>query len=314
MKPFLVLMMLLTACAAAWADGSDTFAQWPGWEIRSSEDCYLSGNHTPYPLTYLIDGDPKTAWMSSGKLNPRQMALAYESSSKRPYRQWIEFCGNTTIDSIRVMNGNNSSPQAFARNNRIVRVRIIIDDQEVKTVSLSDKMGWHTITIPRTNFHRLKLEFTGIKKGPNNHTFVSEIALYDGNRKIDFHVPQLFLFSSGDECGDGLVTNIMSRSGKIIHSWNSQSAYDWSPSKRLIACLDENSHVFVADITTGRALYDKPIKLRSKEDYCSLTNGFKWEGESSIILTLRHHTGRMINEHQEEIVDYRETINLNTGK
>jgi hypothetical protein len=318
MKKLLISLIVMAACLPALAEGGwNTFIEWRGWRISSNEGLWAGHKHTAYPLTYLVDGDPNTAWVFSGT---EAAVKDYKYYHHEPYHQWIEIDGHAYADSIRIMNGYNRSPELFARNNRITQIKLIINDKTVKTVDLSDKMGWHEISFPRRLCHSIKLVFTGIRKGSDNDTCISELALYDMGTKIDFALPKMVLYSTG-ETGDADAFDnnfIMTASGKIVFRMDDDTLPVWSPSRRRIAFADSRKSgeiwIRIVDVAEGRSICYKQLATLSKDDYIAVPDDMKWVGETTFLVDVAHPTGRTGKHGGDEETSYTRKIRIDRKK
>jgi hypothetical protein len=197
MKRPITLLILLTVPGVVRADYVPTSLSWPGWTVSSSENLYAGRRHTSYPLVYMLDGDPKTAWVFSGTGKVEDEPARWRS----PYTVRIEAEKPFSVDGLRLMNGYNKSVEVFQRNDRIVQVRVSLDGTPVKTTALADSMGWHTVSLPRRRVRQVTIELTGIKRGPDKDVCLSELELMDGGKRVDMHVPKVVLYNHGSDCG-----------------------------------------------------------------------------------------------------------------
>ena len=175
MRVLILLVVLLCGGRAAFANASSVW--WSGWNVSSSEEISDEAGvkYSTYPLPLMFDNDPKTAWVYSAKSrewNKQQFRSRYgiELKPERP----------TTIDSLRIMNGQNASLARFKRNNRVLEMRVTMNagaEKIVKTFKLPDRMGWHSCALPRRAMKSLKIEFIGIRKGRDDDLCISELAL-----------------------------------------------------------------------------------------------------------------------------------------
>jgi hypothetical protein len=256
-RVLLILPLLIVGSLPALSDYDPTHIEWKEWKVSSSEDLSEGRIHTSYPLTYLFDGDPRTAWVYSGVGMPR---FGWEVQ----YALRLEPTEPVEIDSVWLMNGYNKSPETFSQNNRIVKIRLTVNGKVVKSASLSDEVGWHAVSVPRQKVKSLLIEFTGIRKGPENDVCVSELALYNRGREIDMHMPNTVMFSTGSECGCGSCWYLVSRSGRIVvgnmEDWG--FACGWSPDGRYVAAAaftDDGRCIWAADAARAKVIYRKAL-------------------------------------------------------
>lgn len=276
MKKSLLIVGLVALALPALCDGAPTMILWSGWNCASTEDVFLGRKHTSFPLTYLFDGKPATTWVFSGTgkhgLSGREgygLHLSFDEDRMKP----------VMVDSIWIMNGYNKSRELFLRNNRITEMKLYVNQRLLRKVSLTDKMGWHRISIPRQWVGEMYMQFTRLAKGRDNDVCVSELALYDRGKKIDLKMPQAVMYTEGD-VHYGQVWRVISRSGKRIAKDDSKWGPDWSPSgKRIAGCSYVKGiwHLWVVDATAGRVIYDRPSPLQKNP--CA-----GWPDESTVRL------------------------------
>jgi hypothetical protein len=276
------------------ADYCPTEIFWPGWRVTSSEDLYLGARHTSYPLTNLFDGRADTAWVPSGKgkspiyKDRTVLVLAPE----KPIR----------ITSLRLMTGYNKSEELFAKNDRAAEISITVNGRNylgigmdpeqrpfTKTTRLKDSMGWHSVALDGRKVETLTIEITDRHKGTTGDLCLSELELYDGDRKIDMHMPEVVRFTEGDECGCGLVYTMIRRDGTRLGAGGqegfegaSNNSGAWSPSGRYWAAVDfnEKTHkgfLYVVDATTGRIVFRRTTQAFGRD--------VTWKGDEFVRVT-----------------------------
>jgi hypothetical protein len=202
---------------------------------------WKSRTHHQFPLSHLFDGEAATTWADS---SPRKV-----SEHKGVWRSRFGLNINTElpsrIDELWIMNGYNKNQELFKRNDRFVEMEIWINGTKVKTAHLSDRMGWHKISVPPNNFRNIGLLFTGIRKGngPGNDVCISELALRYKGKTIDMKMPESVFFEDGNRSGDAELdcALIAARGGKVItHGLRYGFLYEpeeWSPDKRHVCGL-----------------------------------------------------------------------------
>lgn len=257
MTLFAAAILLSFALRPAAANGASIW--WPGWRITSSEELsqgvkYGNRDDIPtYPLSRLFDGDPNTSWVYSATqpewdrdVSPSRYGIAIEHDT--PF----------LIDGLRIMNGQNESPRRFAKNNRVVSIRVTLhskDGKIVRTFKLPDKMGWHNINLPTTKLRRITIEFTGITAGPAHDLCISELELLFGGRKIDLHMPRAVMYYNGLEgCG---AFYLILPTGKMLDgiAMDAGFADEWSPSNRYVSGIaGPDIRLWFADVTEGRII------------------------------------------------------------
>ncbi len=198
MNKLLLIALVAVVTTPGLCDGTATLISWPGWTCSSTEDLSLGRKHTSFPLTYLFDNDPATAWVFSGTgkhAETGRTGFAIDLSRDEGERAVI-------VDGIWIMNGYNKSRELFARNNRITELQVYVNWKLVKTVALADSMGWHKISIPQQPVKDMALRFTKFARGRDDDVCVSEIALYDRGKKVGLKMPKAVEFTEGNtDCG-----------------------------------------------------------------------------------------------------------------
>jgi len=189
----LALCGVLAASVAArgvWACGEEdqdvTMAEVGAWTISSSEvpgeEDATSRRYPHFKLAHLMDNNAKTPWVFRGQ----GRANAFDPSWGKRHAIALSRESGVMVDEIRIMNGYNKRADLFKRNDRVVEVGIAIDGKKLKTAVLSDKMGWHSISIPRQKVEYVVIEFIGVRKGSgrDNDICLSELAFYNRGKKI----------------------------------------------------------------------------------------------------------------------------------
>jgi hypothetical protein len=266
------VLLTLALSAVAAADYQPTTIQWPGWEVSSSEDLFMGTRHTSYPLMHLFDGRPETAWVPSGKgtseVYGRQVLITI-----RPAKPIF-------VDAVRLMNGYNKSEDLFQKNDRAATVTVIVNGGRAvgyrgvaipatafaKTARLKDAMGWHRIALDRRPMSDLTIEVIAVHPGKTHDLCLSEIELWDGDRKIDMALPGVVVYTAGDECGCGTTYALVRRDGTRVATESANldngdrmgESAAWSPSHRYVAGIEDAARgyaLWVADARAGRLLF-----------------------------------------------------------
>ena len=171
---------------AACEDEEVTSVQVGKWTISSSEkvgeEDATSRKFPHFKLGHLMDNNARTPWVFRGK---GQASFFAPSWGKRHALSFYRD-KKVEIDEIRIMNGYNKRADLFWRNDRVVQLGIGIDGKKLKIANLSDKMGWHKVSIPRQKVDDIVLEFVGVRKGrgADNDICVSEIQFYNRGKRV----------------------------------------------------------------------------------------------------------------------------------
>lgn len=268
----LVLPALMWGLSPPLADYVPTHIAWQGWRIASSENLYAGYRYTRYPLTHLVDGDPRTAWVFSGTGKCQdgwQSRYALALAPEEP----------VVIDGLALMNGYNKSRELFLRNNRVAQIRLSVNGRILKTAALPDKMGWHKVPLPRQAVRFLQIELTRFYRGRDNDLCLSELVLLNRNQPIDLHLPQAVLFSKGRACGGGSKGVLISRHGAMIARADGEAdrTAAWRPQGRYVAGLERGgrSHLWVADVITGQVIHRNALPSTK-------ITGLRWKGPCQV--------------------------------
>lgn len=302
MKKLTLIAFLILAALPAYCDGTGTLISWPGWIVSSTENIYMGYKHTSFPLTYLFDGDANTAWVFSGK--GKKIDGSASGYAITITREWEK--KPVTMDSIWIMNGYNKSTELFLRNNRITQLKLYINSKFVKTVTLTDSMGWHKISIPRQPVKEIELHFTAFAKGRDNDICVSGLALYDRGKRIDLKMPRAVEYTDGDgDCGCGQSWYMIDRTGKKLINYDAESPSVLSPSGRYAANV-QNSKLLVLDTSTGKIVMRQTI-TRDKETRSEID---RWKDEHSIVISIDKYTPDKTEDSGYKTDSYTKTIKI----
>ncbi len=264
---------------------------WPNASVEASAtgEPDAAGDPTrrvSYPLTYLLDGDVATTWayptgVAAKNANPPRLSFTFDS---------------VTFDSVRIVNGYNKSDDTWTRNSRAAAVRLKWDENTPrmtggeKTARLSDKRDWHVISVPRRAYSSLDLFITDVKAGTaHNDLCISEIAFYDGVRKVDLKMPAAVLFGyfKGDEV---YPEYLMNRRGDLLATSDAPEGGEpeWSANGRYVAGWDGKS-VWVADARTARAVRRVFPFVAAAKSGLNTENSdvsLRWKNNRTVVITL----------------------------
>ena len=129
-----------------------------------------------------------------------------------------------------------------------------------RTFNLADRMGWQTMSLPRHQVKSLKIEFTKLKKGggPHHDLCISELALFNGGRKISMAMPRAVMFYNGLEgCG---ASHLMKRTGVELDGIATDDGYQdkWSSNGRYVSGFngaggnEKIMYLWIADVWRGK--------------------------------------------------------------
>ena len=267
---FSFLLLLLAPVAIA----SPSSVWWPAWTVSSSEELsggieYSKNSYTPsFPLSYLFDNNPKTAWVYSAK------SKAFYAPFKTRYGIELRPAKPIFVDGLRLMNGQNASRKRFFGNERVVKIRVTTEVGKakiVRTFSLSDKMGFHNISFARQKISSLMVEFIGLKSGNgDNDLCLSELQLTNHGQKINLQMPRAVMFYDGAEgCGSSIL--LLSHNAKVLEGiGNDMGFFDqWSQNERYVCGTSGNGgypYLWIADAWRGKILrtIDSPNFIECK--------------------------------------------------
>ena len=248
---------ILCTGRAALANGASVW--WPRWNVSSSEELsagirYSRNGYTPdFPLSLMLDRDPATAWVWSAK------SREWDSTAFSSPRAVRLRCDRAvTLDGLRLMNGQNQSAARFRRNARATRIRVTLEQGKwnaVRSFDLPDRMGWHTLRLPRTAVKSLQIEFLNVREGQGSKSdlCISELELLDGARRLDLRMPRAVMFYDGLEgCGS---SQLITRGGRHLAGVTTAIGYEdsWSPSGRYVSGLQgDPGRLWIADAWRGQ--------------------------------------------------------------
>jgi hypothetical protein len=262
MRRLMLLSMLLIACGHT-AIAAPAGVWWPEWGVISSEELssgikYTRDAEIPrYPLSRMFDHNAGTAWVFSA--TTRQ----WDSDEwQSPYGLTLTPEHPVTIDGLRIMNGQNVSEQRFHDNDIVTKIRVTLvtaHGSVVRTATLPDKMGWHTVALPKSTAKAIKIEVTGILGGGGEHPdlCISELALMRGGKEIDMHMPKAVMYYNGLEgCGASylIATDGKDLEGIATDDGNTDS---WSPSGNYVSGIaGPDNRFWVANVWTKQVYHD----------------------------------------------------------
>lgn len=265
MRTLTLFMLSVLMCAAASASPSSVW--WPAWTISSGEELsggieYSKNGYTPsFPLSFLFDDDPQTAWVYSAK--SREF---FEPFHNR-YGIQLKPAKPISIDGLRLMNGQNANRARFLSNKRVTKIRVTMEVGKaiiVCTFALPDTMGFHNVSLPRRQITSLMIEFIGLKNGMgDNDLCVSELQLTSRGQKVDMQMPRAVMFYDGAE-GDAGETYLL-RGDTMLDGIGMDYGYtdEWSKDGRYVAGLSGDGghqYLWIADARQGkivRRLYNR---------------------------------------------------------
>jgi hypothetical protein len=283
------LLSLLTVSPAALADYMPTTAEWPGVKIMTSEDLFWGSKYKGYPIGNLFDGDPKTAWVFKGVPPPPGEGSATSSWGGK-YAISIEFDKPRYLDGIQIMNGYNKSAQVFARNNRILRMRILDgakphwESRLVQRAVFKDRMGWHTASMPSRRYNGITLVFDRFIPGRDRDLAISELRFTYRGKVVPIRTPRAYMYTEGSSCGCGTEYASLDRGGRVIAREGGVSegpTFAYSPSGRYVVGFEgKDARVtgWIVDVNAGRLVARR-----------SLPEGYpvvKWSRERSLVIEM----------------------------
>lgn len=264
------VIVLTLAASFAFADYRPTGIRWHGWEVTTSENLFWGRTHRSYPLTNLLDGDPRTAWVYSG---PRKHPPGEEPRDR--YAIEVLPSKSVTLDGLRIMNGYNKSDRTFANNRRVVKLTVFAaDDWEkkrpLKVAHLPDRPGWHSIPLPRRKYASgIRIVLNQFAGGKEQDIALSELQLTNRGRRIAMGMPRAVLATEGSSCGCGTIWSAVTRKGEVIASsnWGELNGSSIDPRGRYAAGVQRrdgiDGRVWVVDLRKGRLVRSRPIRSKS---------------------------------------------------
>ena len=288
MRQLALLLFLLCGCRSVRAAPASVW--WFGWRVSSSEELsqgmkYSRDEEAPaYPLSLMFDNDPATAWVFSSVVKEWDKEVW-----RSPHGLMLEPDRPVVVDGLRLMNGQNQSRARFLRNDRVTKLRVTMDTgraEIVRTFNLPDRMGWHSVALPRRAVKSLKIEFTGIRRGqgPQRDLCIAELALLRGGRLVDMAMPRAVMFYNGLEgCGASLL---LTRRGEVLDGIATDAGYsdEWSANGRYVCGFNGgNESVWIAD--TWRAKIVRRLSHPRRPEFRWLS--YEWLGANTLEVTGR---------------------------
>lgn len=259
MRALTLFLLSVLMCAAASASPSSVW--WPAWTISSSEELsggieYSKNGYTPsFPLSFLFDNDPQTAWVYSAK------SREFYSPFHNRYAIQLKPAKPISIDGLRLMNGQNANRARFLSNKRVTKIRVTMEVGKakiVRTFALPDTMGFHNVSLPRRQITSLMIEFIGLKNGNgDNDLCVSELQLTSRGQKINMQMPRAVMFFDGTEGDSGAL--FLLRGSEMLDgiARDAGGGDEWSRNGRYVSGVavgevNRPDYLWVADTWKGK--------------------------------------------------------------
>lgn len=285
MKPVFSIIVVVSAVIAQ-ADSIDTFASWHGWKVETGERAWAKKEDIKYPIWQMFDRDPKTAWVQTGV-----KSIAKDDYDKP--RVELTFPRAINLDEIRLMNGYNKDEKTFTANSRITDIEILANGERIKATRLSDKMGWHTVSLPKRKYSNLTIRVRSVNHGSDRDIAISEISLLSKGKEVGPPKPTLVVASKGDECGCGKNAELLhTERGKVTATQGESSDLAGSSDGRYFAGVGiTKSHkyeLWIYDATLGRKIFTDSYG----DDFTELNwVGHKLFGSKKLLWTPRKNNG-----------------------
>ncbi|MFI5386374.1 MAG: NADase-type glycan-binding domain-containing protein [Fimbriimonadales bacterium] len=261
MKMLAVACAVAGATALATADYSPNSVWWRAWGVSAVDIGKLDSRYT---VLNLFDSNPSTTWVlhrTTGKVDIpspwRANGFTLDTSAPR------------MVDGFRIMNGYNKSQRLYDLNDAVSEVRVYAGEKLLKTVRLSNRLGWHRVSLPPTRIGEtdvnvatdLTFEITGVRKGKVHDLCISGLQLLDKGKVLPWRLDSAVLFNPGGETEPG-DTELWSLDGKrmVTDRGNSLAGPMINPNGRYIMGTDCPQHsisLWVADRNTGAVIYRK---------------------------------------------------------
>jgi hypothetical protein len=296
-----VTVMSLAATGPTSADWCPTYTAYPGWEILSCEDAYvnpaLPDGTRRYPLSNLVDGDPRTVWVFEGiKWDGKERSDGYRPwKVNHPFRgglhQWVAVqClaeEPPFVDAVGIINGYAKDAATYQRNNRISRLRLQVartwfsEPTWSKTVQLSHTLQTQVIAIPRQRAGFVSFLVEGVEQGKDNGLCISEVQLFYRGRPLVERPTPYVVYSPGDECGCGLTYFLVDRAGAPVLAGSPArpvrgNTYRFPAAGKQVVFVQEyeNAQVIVADLESGKQVRHLPLPAQA--------SFVEWAGDSKL--------------------------------
>lgn len=255
MRKFCWCLSLAVLGVGAMADHVYTNWSWGHWTVTTGEELWCGRRHESYSALNMFDGDLRTAWVYSGIWGePTSPERGPDGNPIYPKlravedRYWIHIQSSKPlwVDEIRVTNGYCKDSFTYGRNARISRLDIYDDynpgvgglQRRVKSVHLSDKMGFHVIKLPARKWDGILLVAKALNAGTDPDVAISELKLFYKGKEVTPRPKEYFLFSPGSDCGCGGGGYLIDRKGTVLAESHSEAGFALeSPSGRYFVGL-----------------------------------------------------------------------------
>jgi len=287
MVRFWWLLLAVSLCIAARADGAFATVQWPGWLVETDED-YLS---TQYPLANMLDGNPQTAWVFNKKFSYKPLpGDAYRHGQGTVLRLCTDDGREVAIDGIGIMNGYAKSAETYRKNNRIREITVDTrdanpDGKGVTTLQLEETPALQKFALPSTSTAYISIKFTAVDPGPADDLCISELVFYYKGKPIDWGVTPIVVAhdsSHGDcDCGGGPYFELRTTANKPMASPEGEKitflAVARRPGSSTLLLAAEHKY-YLYDLAKSKYLYQGP--------FTGTLDAMGWKDEDTAYLAL----------------------------
>ncbi len=296
MKRF-VLPALVVLSAVVAADHNPTHISWrhPSLgmvRVSSSEELWLGKTFNHYPLTYLVDGNPSTAWVFKGDLQAhlkyRQEIPGAEYSAERilptfcgNYSVAFEFENPVLVDEVRLVAGYAKNAEVFSRNRRVREARVTLNYSATTRHRLQDSMAMQSLRVRTTEAHRVELTLDSFYEGADQDVCLSEVEFFYRGKRLDLQLPAWVESTDGSECCESDVV-LASRHGIKQAELGAVIEVFWSPDGRLAGSVFAETAsrqvVVLGDVAAGRLLVKAKVPLNGRE-----SSWIEYEGSKVVL-------------------------------
>lgn len=290
MKAHAVFLALASLVMIAAADYCPTTVNWSAWRVTTSEYLCATQLDRRYTIMNLFASDPAKTWVLNRTANKHYVKVVEPGD-----RFTIASNELTTIDGLRIMNGYNKSQHLYEMNDAVSEIQIYAGEKLVKTTRLSDRMGWHTVSIPPIKLGDLPsgysmdltIKVTGVRKGRVHDLCISGLQLLHRGKVQPWRLDKTIIFNAGGET-EPSNTELWTPTGHhiVTDRGNNLEGPMMSPSGRYIMGTDCPAHsisLWVVDSDTGRIIYRKRMFDEPDPEYPHVYHASaKWMGERSV--------------------------------
>ncbi len=309
MRLCLILSVLLVGTSPLWA--SEIGIQWPGWEVRTSE----KAANKDYPLTNLLDNNPKTAWVfnrfdgyepSTDVEYVKRMTTEFNHGIKKSITIRKGQDKTFICDGIGIINGYAKNSTIYQQNNRITKISLICSGGKniwSKTYSLKETLDIQKLSIPHLRLNQIRISFDEVQAGNDDDLCISDLVLYHGKNIIPWLLTPSVICNKELGCDSSPMYMLLHGNKEVIPTIDNPNIYD------VFSLPDNPNHVILFTGSNQLSLYDfKSDKYLYRQQFTGWAENFGWQTKTIAILQTYNYTNKnkTLRKHwyQLNIVDF----------